>query len=158
MARLDSRPGTYALVLHAEAAEHVKVGRLGRFEVLLGFYVYVGSAFGPGGLASRVARHQATAKTLRWHVDYLREVTELAEAWYTHDEARRECTWADVFVQMPGASLPLTGFGCSDCACRSHLFQLGAKPSRPAFVRRLRQAVVGHRPVYREAMGPLGGD
>ena len=158
MVRLDSRPGTYTLVLHAEAAEHVEVGKRGRLEVTPGFYVYVGSALGPGGLSARISRHWATAKRLRWHVDYVREVTTPTEVWYTYDVLRRECAWADVFRQMPGASLPLTGLGSSDCTCPSHLFFFGEKPSRAAFIRRLRRVVVGHGPVHCETMAPRGGD
>ena len=74
-ATLPSLPGTYALVLSASACQKFAVGRLGTLTVEPGFYLYVGSAFGPGGLAARVGRHCRREKTCRWHVDYLRAVT-----------------------------------------------------------------------------------
>jgi len=81
-------PGTYALILRADRPAHIHVGRLGAMNVAPGFYVYVGSAFGPGGLAARLARHRAVEKRLRWHIDYIRAATQLEEVWYTNDEIR----------------------------------------------------------------------
>ena len=52
-------------------ALEILVGRLGALPVEPGFYVYVGSAFGPGGLERRVGRHATTEKKHRWHIDYL---------------------------------------------------------------------------------------
>jgi len=42
--------------------------------VRLGWYVYVGSALGPGGLAAKVGRHLGGRKMCRWHTAYLRAV------------------------------------------------------------------------------------
>ena len=50
----------------------IVVGRLGVIQAERGYYVYVGSALGSGGLAARVGRHCRREKRLRWHVDYLR--------------------------------------------------------------------------------------
>ena len=91
----DARPGTYALVLAAAKRQRISVGRLGIFDVRPGFYVYVGSALGPGGLAARIGRHARQEKTLRWHVDYLRAVTELVEVWFSPGRRRQECLWAE---------------------------------------------------------------
>ena len=49
-AGLPSLPGTYALVLRFSSGLEIVVGRLGVLAVQPGFYVYVGSALGPGRL------------------------------------------------------------------------------------------------------------
>jgi len=121
-------PGTYALVLAAAKRKRISVGRFGTLDVRPGFYVYVGSALGPGGLAARIGRHARQEKTLRWHVDYLRAVTDLVEVWFSPGRRRRECSWAGRLARMPGARTPMRGFGASDCGCRSHLFWFEDRP------------------------------
>ena len=53
MPGLNSRPGTYALILLAGTEQRIKVGSLDNLDVCPGFYVYTGSAFGSGGLVAR---------------------------------------------------------------------------------------------------------
>jgi Uri superfamily endonuclease len=142
--RLPAEPGTYALVLASAAEREIEVGRIGRLQVVPGYYVYVGSALGPGGLAARVARHQAAEKTARWHIDYLRAAAELAAVWYTRDEYRQECRWAEVLSGLRDAAVPMRGFGASDCGCCSHLFFFEDWPAPAAFRQRLRKAVADH--------------
>jgi Uri superfamily endonuclease len=144
---LSKSPGTYALILGANCQREIQVGRLGRLTVEPGFYVYTGSALGPGGLGGRVARHCREEKTLRWHIDYLRGVTQVIEVWCTEGAERRECSWGESVARMRDATVPINGFGASDCACRSHLFRLPRQPSLRAFRRRLTQlnAVVIYR-------------
>lgn len=144
MTRLESRPGTYALILACTTEHPVQVGKRGRLIVRPGFYVYVRSAFGPGGLGARVARHCREEKRLRWHIDYLRAAAAPDEVWYTLDPAPGECRWAEAFRQMPRSSMPMDGFGASDCSCRSHLLYFRTRPSRRRF-RRLLWTVVGRR-------------
>jgi Uri superfamily endonuclease len=114
---LPSLPGTYVLVLRFSKRLEIVAGKLGVLAVQPGFYVYVGSALGPGGLAARVGRHCRREKTRRWHDDYLRAEANLEEVWYAAGKSHRECQWASAFRTLPGASVPLTGFGASDCGC-----------------------------------------
>lgn len=144
VAYLDRRPGTYALLLRLRRRRSIRIGKLGTLLARPGFYVYAGSALGPGGLAARIARHGRNEKTLRWHVDHLRAVATLDEVWYTRDATRRECLWAEVLGTMRGASVPMIGFGSSDCSCRSHLLYFPARPGRRPFVRKLREAIAAH--------------
>ncbi len=144
---LPDQPGTYALLLASTAESDINVGSFGRLQVVPGCYVYVGSAHGPGGLAARVSRHQAAAKKLRWHIDYLREVTDLVAVWYTVDQNRQECRWAEVVGSLRGAVVPMAGFGASDCDCRSHLFYFAKPPSYRAFRQRVRDTIAGHAPI-----------
>lgn len=152
--RLQSAPGTYALILSAAADDLVQIGRLGQFHVRVGFYVYVGSAFGPGGVRARLAHHCRPATRPHWHIDYLRVVTHLITIWYTYDTLRREHQWAEVLQRMRGASIPLQRFGASDCSCTSHLYFLSTYPSWHAFRSGIRHACRDHLPVHCQRLEP----
>jgi Uri superfamily endonuclease len=141
---MTSRPGTYALVLECKTDARLRVGRLGPLHLQAGSYVYVGSAFGTGGLAARIRHHQRIAARPHWHIDYLRAVCELVEVWFTDDPARREPVWARAMAGLPGASVPLAGFGSSDCDCAAHLFTFNRVPSIRAFRQRVKAACPAH--------------
>lgn len=125
---MRSSPGTYALVLRATQQKNVQVGRLGKLAMRPGFYVYVGSALGPGGLKARVGRHLRPAARPHWHIDYMRRETERVAVWYAYDTVRRECAWADAFSNLRGSEIPLFGFGSSDCRCPAHLYFFDRMP------------------------------
>jgi len=148
---LRKDPGTYALLLRAEQGQTLEVGALGTMTVRPGWYVYVGSAFGPGGLQARVRRHARGDGALHWHVDYLRAVTTLEAIWYTHDAEQRECTWATVLGNRDAAHVPMAGFGASDCGCPTHLVAMDDEPSLPAFRRRIRARCPDHAPLHEAA-------
>jgi len=145
-------PGTYALILASTARHSVQIGKLGRLTLRPGFYVYVGSAFGPGGLRARVSHHTRTAHRPHWHVDYVRGRARLDEVWYTYDAVSREHQWADVFARTRGALIPLQGFGSSDCRCESHLFFSRTMPSGRSFKRKIRTSFCQHAAVMIEKM------
>jgi Uri superfamily endonuclease len=134
---ITAQPGTYALVLACRSARPLRIGRLGAVELQPGFYVYVGSAFGPGGLAARLQHHQGIAARPHWHVDYLRAACELMEVWHTTDTAHREHLWAKTVGALSGARVPLPGFGSSDCDCVAHLYTFNRPPLIRAFRHRL---------------------
>ena len=121
--------GTYALVLFCSQAERVRIGKLGPLRLRRGVYVYVGSARGPGGVRARVAHHQKLSPRPHWHIDYLRPHTRLDRIWYSHGRRGSEHQWASVFRALPGASIPMAGFGSSDCQCEAHLFFFRKRPS-----------------------------
>ncbi|HEY66983.1 MAG: GIY-YIG nuclease family protein [Chloroflexi bacterium] len=129
------RSGTYVLVLRLPRSATVTVGRLGRFRFPAGWYAYVGSACGPGGLAARVTRHLREPKPRHWHVDYLRACAWPVAIWYAVGIRKRECTWARVLSDLPGASIPVPRFGASDCRCPAHLIHFGSQPSFDVFAR-----------------------
>ena len=112
--------GCYCLVF-ANPSCTVRVGALGELPFVGGWHIYIGSALGPGGLA-RLTRHLRLARTKdrqpKWHVDWL--LTDprftLAYAVSATTPERLECRLA---AGIGGRDVP--HFGCSDCACRSHL-------------------------------------
>ncbi len=142
-------PGTYVLVLEVREAVRIRAGRLGELEITPGWYVYIGSAFGPGGVAARCSHHRRISERPHWHIDYLRAVSELREIWFSCDSGRREHTWSDLIGQGKGATQPFSGFGASDCGCRSHLFRFPKTPSFMGFRRRLRGLVPDHGQIQR---------
>ncbi len=135
--------GTYALVLHLECTEEITIGRLGTFTFPAGYYLYAGSALGPGGLEARLARHHRRDKKLRWHVDYLLERAQLVEVWSATSTDKLECLWAQAAQQLPGSETPVSGFGSSDCRCPSHLIYLTRKLTCEEFTTHIKESSDG---------------
>ncbi len=133
--------GTYALLLRLDERRTVRVGALGLFTLPPGWYLYLGSAHGPGGLQARIARHRRTEdKRLHWHIDYLRAEATLVQVWTYTGPERLECAWAAAAAALPGAALVVPRFGASDCRCPSHLFHYPRPPDLSAF-----EALVGRQ-------------
>lgn len=153
-----AEPGTYALLLRGDAEQTIEVGALGELTVRPGRYIYVGSAFGPGGVRARVRRHARGGGARHWHIDCLRAATRLEAAWYTHDPTRRECIWAAGLRSWRTARVPLDGFGASDCDCPAHLVAVSSAPSLAAFRERMRDECPDHGPIRRVDGTALPGD
>lgn len=136
--------GTYAVILRSRSRAAVEIGRWGRLDLVPGYYIYVGSAFGPGGVRARVLHHCRRNKRRHWHIDYLREFMRPVSVWCNYDGQRREHRWAAVFSRMTGVS-SVPGLGCSDCKCESHLFTASAEPDLAWFSRRAGGAVESMR-------------
>ena len=124
---MRSDKGTYAVVFQCLSEARQKVGHLGMVSLRRGYYVYVGSAFGPGGVKARVSHHYRNTIKPHWHIDYLRRFMRPVSVWYTYDHRRLEHRWAKAFLKMNDMS-SFRGFGCSDCDCYSHLFFSSKKP------------------------------
>lgn len=129
---LKSGPGTYVLIFHCLSNKQVNVGKWGTINIKPGFYLYVGSAFGPGGINARVTRHYRINKAKHWHIDYLREHMDLISVWYSYDKQKLEHQWAQVLSAMSYLEA-IKSFGCSDCQCDSHLFRAEKKPTLKEF-------------------------
>jgi Uri superfamily endonuclease len=115
--------GTYILLLELPARMAIDVGKLGRLGLEGGFYAYVGSAHGPGGLSARLGRYFAGPNRQHWHIDFLLEQAEVAGALFRVENRRLECNWAGWLAAR--ADSFIRGFGSSDCRCPSHLFFVG---------------------------------
>ena len=110
-------------MLRCRRAGAVVVGSLGSMSIEPAVYLYVGSAFGPGGLAARLTRHVSRRKAQRWHIDYLRPRTSLVCAWFSPSSAHLEHDWAARALALRTAWIPLPRFGASDCRCPGHLIR-----------------------------------
>ena len=131
VAELPTVGGSYILALHNRRPQKTAVGALGQLELEAGYYLYTGSAFGPGGLRARLGRHLRGDGKTRWHIDYLRKVAEPAGAWFCTDLQRREHEFATALAAMDGLASPFAGFGSSDCNCESHLYFALGLPELP---------------------------
>ncbi len=121
--------GTYILVLHLSEEKKIEVGQLGMFRFSKGYYAYVGSAFGEGGLEQRISHHLQISDKPHWHIDYLRQHSRPVEIWTIKSDDKLEHACAEVLNKMPGGNFFLNGFGSSDCKCVSHLYYFGNLPS-----------------------------
>jgi len=137
---MKPKPGTYALILRSRSSAEVQVGRWGRLTVYPRYYIYVGSAFGPGGVQARISRHFRGTTSKHWHIDYLREFVRPVCAWYCCEPMNLEHRWAQALAEMTDTS-SVKGFGCSDCRCYAHLFTTATKPNFAKFSRALQGAV-----------------
>lgn len=115
--------GAYLLALKLDRP--LAIARPSPMTLRAGYYLYAGSARGPGGLKARVARHMKRPKLCHWHVDQISSVAEIIGAfiWPGGSECALIARWATVGMEVEG-------FGSSDCRrCRSHL--LGPLASLP---------------------------
>jgi Uri superfamily endonuclease len=130
----DTAPaGTYILFAYFDHVATLSIGQLGEFNFPAGYYAYVGSARGPGGLKARLARHLRAGKRPRWHVDYLLELANVTEIWKASSNERLECQWTEALLNVRGARVPVPGFGSSDCGCAAHLLHFQSPPSLKVF-------------------------
>ncbi len=124
-----SVPGTYVLIVHVDQLLALAVGRLGTHTLPGGYYAYVGSAHGPGGLRARLLRHLRAEKPRHWHIDYLTAAAPVTAIWLRESPQRLECAWAREIIAR--GTVPVPRFGSSDCSCPAHLIAL-AEEAIPA--------------------------
>ena len=120
--------GAYQLLIKLDHPAAIQIGRLGEFRFAGGYYVYTGSAM--GGIEQRVARHLSKTKRFHWHIDYLLEHGRVILYAIRESSARRECEFSSMMLEMDGASVPVKGFGSSDCGCVSHLVYFEKRPRK----------------------------
>jgi Uri superfamily endonuclease len=132
--RTDGK-GIYVLILYLPHRRTIRIGRLGKFNFSGGYYAYVGSAFGPGGLHARLGHHLRRCRKSRWHIDYLRRHADIKQIWVTGQHRELEHTWAAMLLNTAESQMPVAGFGSSDCSCGTHLFYFSGLPSIHAFNR-----------------------
>ncbi len=115
--QIPALPGAYLLLIALTERTLVKLPNMPSASLSPGHYLYAGSAYGPGGLKARVARHMRRAKSRRWHIDQLTETGDVFGAWIFPEW--NECNLVDINSALP---IPIARFGSTDCKhCRSHL-------------------------------------
>ncbi|MCL4436623.1 MAG: GIY-YIG nuclease family protein [Thaumarchaeota archaeon] len=116
--------GVYTLVLQVKRHLSLSIGSLGRVNLVAGRYLYTGSALGPGGLDSRLARHLRKEKRVFWHIDYLTvdPCVDVSALVRSDCITRAECRVNKMLQSRLAAECTVPGFGSSDCGeCLSHL-------------------------------------
>lgn len=113
-------PGAYLLILRLGSAVTLDIPKFAGQALPAGWYLYAGSARGPGGIAARAGRHMRSDKPLRWHIDHLTVTAD--EIAVVPVPGGGECDLAGSLAWQSGVSTPLAGFGSSDCrTCSAHL-------------------------------------
>ena len=117
----ENMKGIYALEISVNKSIFVKVGKLSVLNFDKGRYIYLGSA--QNNLEKRVERHMRKHKKRFWHIDYLlaNGHVKIANAFLRSGAKSEECRFA---VELARGSLPIIGFGSSDCRCVSHLYKI----------------------------------
>jgi Uri superfamily endonuclease len=110
---IPAESGTYYLHLMLSVPLKIQVGRFGIFQFEAGNYFYCGSALGPGGVKARLSRHLVGNGKLHWHIDWLRKVSFVVGAGYRLGTPGLECEWSHELARLPGAVIPVPGFGAS---------------------------------------------
>lgn len=119
--QLSAEFGAYLLVVSLPASLDLTIPRYQGLALSPGRYLYCGSAYGPGGIAARVARHARREKARRWHIDHLTVAGEVVLA--LAFPLASECALVTRLCSA-GACFPLPGFGSSDCRrCPAHLLR-----------------------------------
>ena len=115
-------PGLYQLLIRLKHSAELSIGALGERHFAPGWYVYTGSA--RRGLRQRIDRHLRREKRCHWHIDYLLAGADEVKAYVLPEPAISEC---DLHASLVGGE-PVSGFGCSDCTCGSHLAYFRKRP------------------------------
>ncbi len=117
---LPAGPGAYALLLRLTEQVEAPARAFPSAVLAPATYLYAGSAWGPGGIRARVLRHARRGKARHWHVDSLTRVADLMAVFAF--PGGHECEVIERGRALPGTSVPLAGFGSSDCrSCAAHL-------------------------------------
>jgi len=120
IAEATAMQGAYIVCLRLPSSVAVNLRRGQSGVLAAGWYSYVGSAWGNGGIRARLNRHFRRSKSLHWHIDRLTvkadQIAGLALI------GRSECDVVGRLLQSRGFSVAMTGFGSTDCRrCESHL-------------------------------------
>ena len=154
---LPDHKGTYVLVMHVPDLKRIVIGRLGTFDIRPGFYAYIGSAFGAGGLRARLGHHIDSVAAPHWHIDYLMSFAMPLEVWFAVSDRKLEQDWVELMEHEPRFNCPIPRFGSSDYrrSRTSHLFFSKRRPSFIWFEQRVRAVF---KPNVRAQRAVLAGD
>ena len=153
--------GSYVLVMQLSQAQDLAVGKLGTHRFEPGCYLYFGSAL--NSLEGRLRRHLLPDKKLHWHIDFLSAIATIQEVWWAEGMARQECAWTQTALGLPRVSIPVKGFGSSDCRrCPSHLVYLPSLEDVGALARIIStdssEKITRSPPEITEILQPMAGN
>ena len=116
--------GSYCLLVDCRKSQLVKIGKLRKIKFKKGYYLYVGSAL--KSIEKRVCRHLRDSKKIFWHIDYLlaADRVKIDSVYYVENNKKLECAISE---KIKVITIPVDGFGSSDCNCMSHLFYISEK-------------------------------
>ena len=110
---IPEEKGAYLLWLQADRTKRLNLERLGEFDIIPGFYAYLGNAHGHGGLKIGIQHHLSNT-TRHWHIDYLIPYTKPIEIWYAIGDRKLERLLAEILQETNKLKTPIPRFGASD--------------------------------------------
>jgi len=125
--------GVYTLIIFVEAKTMLRINGGNGPSLVKGYYAYTGSALGNGAtsMRKRVERHLRKQKNRHWHIDYLLadDKAKVEAVIAAQTSINQECRVNKLIQKIKGTTIPITGFGASDCTqgCTSHLVYSGEK-------------------------------
>ncbi len=121
IAGLVAVAGAYALILDVADTLSLNRPRHACHALSAGWYIYAGSAHGPGGIRARLARHMLQDKPVHWHVDQV-TTRKGIRIWAASLPNRTECGLVSDLSASGRFVATHPGFGSSDCKqCAAHL-------------------------------------
>ena len=119
---ISDAKGAYALLLRLDRPVEIRLRIANPISLSPGWFVYCGSAKGPGGLRARLRRHFRQDKALHWHIDRLTAIAARIAA--APVPGGGECALVAALLKSPRFEVAILGFGSSDCRqCGSHLLR-----------------------------------
>ncbi|OSQ39912.1 hypothetical protein TMES_06625 [Thalassospira mesophila] len=119
---LPKAAGAYVLAIDVNEDVQLAPKQFAGRVIARGQYLYCGSANGPGGIAARVKRHCANDKKPHWHIDALTTAPVGKVISVLAVPGGNECDLCTCLRDKFLLSVPVAGFGSSDCAsCPAHL-------------------------------------
>jgi len=137
---LPTYKGSYIIVTGVFRAFEKDVGAMGRIRFNKGFYYYTGSALGKGGIRKRVTRYlvlnnkipfeksgMKRTPNIHWHIDYLLSERDSTITSMFFSSKLTECGLVNDIKNHTVTTVPIPGFGSSDCrnGCPAHLLYSG---------------------------------
>lgn len=107
MTELPESKGAYILIASVAQTKRLTIGRLGEFIIIPGFYAYLGSACGHGGIRARVGHHLEPIAQPHWHIDYLLGFATPIEVWCAISDRKLEQDWAKMLQDSPKFRTPI---------------------------------------------------
>jgi len=123
VARMPGFRGAYVLAVRLDVPVRTGLLRGRSTRLAPGWYLYLGSAWGSGGVRARISRHFRNHSAGHWHIDWLTAAAaDLAALTVAEGD---ECDLAARLLGSARFTVAAPGFGSTDChRCKSHL--LGA--------------------------------
>ena len=116
---LGAERGAYLLLIELSCPVRLRSRLIERRLLAPGHYIYAGSAWGSGGIKPRVERHLKQRKHRHWHIDDVSEVADVIHPIAV--PGGYECDLVQLLLATGRFSVPIKGFGSSDCSrCDSH--------------------------------------
>ncbi len=114
--KIPKEKGYYILLIKVNRDVNTRIGSLGLIKFRRGFYTYIGSAHGPGGLRARINRHLKKIKKPHWHIDYLlmNEDVFIVAIWCLITKESSQDLESLISRDLNAHFYFIKGFGCTD--------------------------------------------